>query len=130
MKPTRLPAPQRLRRLPKPFSWIDPRLVREGYLQRCDTVALALYLFLLTVADAQGISFYSDKRLCRELHLDAARLKLARDTLRQVGLIAYEAPFYQVLDLAPQPCAPKAAASSVAALRQCLQAKEKRHGGL
>lgn len=46
--------PERLRHVPAQFSWIDQRLVREGYLERCDAQALALYLLLVTVADAQG----------------------------------------------------------------------------
>ena len=35
--------------------------------------ALALYLVLVTVADAQGLSYYSDESLERMLRLDHAR---------------------------------------------------------
>jgi len=52
--------PERLRRIPAQFSWIDQRLVRERYVEGCDVHALALYLFLLTVGDAQGLSYYAD----------------------------------------------------------------------
>ena len=41
------------------FSWVDHRLVRERRLQRCPAEAWALYLFLLTVGAAQGLSYYS-----------------------------------------------------------------------
>jgi hypothetical protein len=93
--------PERLRQVPAQFSWIDQRLVREGYVARCDTHALALYLFVVTVADSQGLSYYGDARLCRDLSMDVARLRRARADLIHIGLIAYEAPLYQVLSLTP-----------------------------
>lgn len=92
---------ERLRRVPRQFSWIDQRLVREHYLQRCDAHALALYLFLITVGDHQGLSYYADATLCRSLSMDDARLHQARRCLIQAQLIAYEAPLYQVLSLEP-----------------------------
>jgi hypothetical protein len=91
--------PERLRRLPPQFSWIDQRLVREGYFSRCDSDALALYLFLVTVADAQGLSYYGDDRLGRALGLASAPLQRARERLIGASLIAYQAPLYQVLEL-------------------------------
>ena len=56
----KLLAPERLRQLPSQFSWIDQQLVRGGHLRDCDHSAWALYLFLATVADSQGLSYYSD----------------------------------------------------------------------
>src|SRR6266849_1618852 len=56
----RILCPERLRRIPGQFSWIDQRLVRDRYLQHCDHGALVLYLVLVTVADAEGLSYYSD----------------------------------------------------------------------
>ena len=41
--------PQRQRRIPPQFSWVDHRLVREGHVQGRSAPALALYLFLVTV---------------------------------------------------------------------------------
>ncbi len=46
--------PARVRRLPLQYSWIDQRLVRHHYIEHCDHMTLALYLFLVTVADARG----------------------------------------------------------------------------
>jgi hypothetical protein len=60
MKTKRLLCPERLRQVPRQFSWIDQRLVREGHIARCNPQALALYLFLVTVADAEGLSYYSN----------------------------------------------------------------------
>ena len=93
--------PERLRKVPPQFSWIDHRLVQENYFVRCDHSAWALYLFLTSVADAQGLSYYSDASLLRRLKLDPPALSASRHQLVQAGLIAYERPFYQVLSLEP-----------------------------
>ena len=91
--------PELLRRIPKHFSWIDHRLVRDGYFHRCNTEELALYLFLVTVGDAQGLSFYSDTSLCKQLNIVLPILRQVRQALTNIGLIAYEEPLYQVLSL-------------------------------
>lgn len=113
---------QRLRHIPAQFSWIDQRLVFEGHLVRCDAHAAALYLFLLTVADAQGLSYWGDARVMRTLSTTNARLARAREDLLHLGLIAYERPLYQVLALdgvaapseAPSSPPPPASAAPVA----------------
>jgi hypothetical protein len=97
----RLLCPERLRQVPPQFSWIDQRLVRDGHLGRCSPQALAFYLLLVTVADAQGLSYYSDPKAARLLSLSPAELGAARRGLLQAGLIAYEPPLYQVLSLDP-----------------------------
>ena len=93
--------PQRRRRIPPQFSWVDHRLVRDGHLQGRGAPALALYLFLVTVADAEGLSWYSDEALCGQWSWSAAQLQSVRAELQQAGLIAYRRPLYQVLDLSP-----------------------------
>jgi len=99
MKTKRVLCPERLRHVPHRFSWIDQRLVRDGHIARCGPQALALYLLLVTVADAQGLSYYSDKRAARLLSLSETELREARTTLLAAGLIAYQSPLYQVLSL-------------------------------
>ena len=100
----RVLVPQRLRCIPAQFSWLDQRLVRDGHIERCDAHALALYLFLVTVADAQGLSYYAEHSLASHLSMEAARVQAARADLVRLGLIAFEAPLYQVLALqAPTP---------------------------
>jgi len=104
----RLLIPSRVRRVPRQFSWVDQRLVRDRHITRCDPEALALYLFLITVADAQGLSFYADASVGRLLSLPPQRLEQAREALVGAGPIAYETPLYQVLALepaVPTPCA-------------------------
>jgi hypothetical protein len=99
----RLLCPERVRRLPARFSWVDQRLVRDRHIERCDAKAAALYLMLVTVGDAQGLSYYSDAALSRCLSLDPPRLIRARADLIRAGLIAYARPLYQVLALDPPP---------------------------
>ena len=91
--------PQRLRRIPPSFSWVDHRLVRHDYLARADHSAWTLYLFLLTVADAQGLSYYSEAAICRRLRMEPLQLRAARQQLVQAELLAYQKPLYQVLAL-------------------------------
>ncbi len=97
----RVLCPERLRKVPPQFSWVDHRLVRENYFTRCDHCAWTLYLFLVNVSDADGLSYYSDASLMRRLKLDGLQLSAARQQLLQAGLIAYNKPLYQVLSLEP-----------------------------
>lgn len=92
--------PRRKRQIPAHFSWVDHRFVRKGYCRKCSTEALGFYLFLLTVSDSEGLSYYGDKSISREINCrddDIARL---RKELISVGLIAFNGKLYQVLDLA------------------------------
>jgi hypothetical protein len=93
--------PERLRKVPAQFSWIDHRLVQDNYFVRCEHAAWALYLFLASVGDAEGLSYYSDASLMRRLNLDPVQVASSRQQLIQAGLIAYEKPLYQVLSLEP-----------------------------
>jgi len=95
----RILCPERLRRIPGQFSWVDQRLVRDRYLQHCDHGALALYLVLVTVADAEGLSYYSDPTLERMLNMERGQLLSARQQLCQAGMLVYEKPLYQILSL-------------------------------
>ena len=90
---------ERTRRVPRQFSWVDQRLVRDGFCRRCEPEQLALYLLLVTVGDAEGLSYYGDASVARLLNLPAARLPAVREGLLQADLVAYRNPLYQVLEL-------------------------------
>ncbi len=134
----RVLVPTRLRRTPAQFSWVDQRLVRDGHICRCRPPALALYLFLVTVADARGLSFYGDVSLGRQLSLTPEHLASARAELLAAGLIAWEPPLYQVLaldspanveyppldDTAPPRARHGAPRSVIACLRQALEERD------
>ena len=98
--------PERLRQVPRQFSWVDQALVQRGFIDRCDARAAALYLFLVTVCDAQGMSYYGAATMAPRLRLSTEELGAARAQLIELELIAYQAPLYQVLALpgtAPRP---------------------------
>jgi hypothetical protein len=106
MPSKRVLIPERLRKVPSEFGfgWIDRRLLHEGYIRRCDPPALALYLVLAIVADAQGLSFYADATLGQLLSMPSSEVAGARANLIRAGLIAYRSPLYQLLSLdAPSP---------------------------
>ena len=109
MKNKTLPCPERLRHVPRQFSWIDQRLIRNRHIQGPSPRALALYLFLCTVADAEGLSYYSDASTGALLTCSGGELRAARAELAAAGLIAYRSPFYQVLSLEPKAAAAPAA---------------------
>jgi len=113
----RLLVPSRVRRIPRQFSWIDQRLVRDRHIERADCTALALYLFLLTVADAQGLSYYADASIGQRLALRLEQVAAAREGLLRADLIVYAAPLYQVLALDPPPPAQPTAQDGAARSR-------------
>jgi hypothetical protein len=63
----------------------------------------ALYLFLVTVADAQGLSYFGDMSIARYLGMAVADVAAARENLIQADLIAYKKLLYQVLSLDAAP---------------------------
>src|SRR6516165_3260157 len=100
----------KLRTVPSQFSWVDQRLVRERYIDQLSPQACALYLFLVTVADAQGLSYYADPSLCQRLSLPSTELHQAPHARITRGLVAYHRPLYQILalDTAPRGATPHA----------------------
>jgi hypothetical protein len=118
----RLIRPDRLRRVPPSFNWVDHRLARDHYFERCDCVSLALYLFLVTVSDARGLSYYSEASLCRRLQIDPLELSAARTQLQKAGLVAFAKPLYQVLSLDPE--TPPPGANAVPRAGQPLSAAD------
>lgn len=91
--------PDHIRSIPEQFSWVDHRLVRDRHIDLISHEAAALYLFLITVADCQGLSYYAEASLCERLVMDAATLVSARACLLKSRLVAYKRPLYQVLAL-------------------------------
>ena len=96
----------RVRRIPHQFSWVDHRLVREYRIDGCSHGALALYLFLITVADAKGLSYYGDPTLMKRLSMDMQGLVSCRNELVLANLIAYRKPVSQILPLEKPPAPP------------------------
>ena len=79
--------------------------MREHYIERADVSAWALYLFLASVADASGLSYYAEASLCRRLHLDPRQLARARGghcvCAVEIGPLAVAWGQFQVVSFAP-----------------------------
>ena len=125
--------------MPEQFSWVDQGLVQQQLIDRCDARSAALYLFLITVADAQGLSYYGAATLAGRLHQSAQEFAAAREQLIALDLIAYRAPLYQVLALPGTVAAPRPAphvqagspnAGEPVSLASLLRQMEQRRGGL
>lgn len=101
--------PERLRQVPEQFSWVDQALVQRHFIDRCEARSAALYLFLVTVSDAQGLSYYGAATLARRLGLSEEQFAAARQQLIELDLIAYRSPLYQVLALPGSVASPRPA---------------------
>lgn len=91
--------PERLRRIPSQFNWVDHRLVRDRHIDGLHHRSAALYLFLVTVSDYQGLSYYSDFSLTSRLSMSRSMLDACWDELVRAGLVCIEKPLCQVLSL-------------------------------
>lgn len=89
--------PERLRQIPANFSWIDHRLVRHGHLKHLSAESIAFYLFLVSVGDSHGLSYYSNNGISKLLTLKS--VNSCRQELIQADLLAYAEGVYQVLEL-------------------------------
>lgn len=98
--------PARVRRITGSFSWLDHRLIHQGFLARLSPAALLLYFFLVLVGDKNGVSFYHYDKICHLLKLELDQYLRARDELIRLDLIAFEHSYFQVLQLPTPRSAP------------------------
>jgi len=87
--------PERVRKLPRHFAWVDHRL-RER-LHALSLEEIALLFFLPIAADRLGCSFWADATIAKKLGLREGDVIQARFHLVQHGLIAYRYPLFQLL---------------------------------
>ena len=89
-KPLPLLVPQRIRRVPNSFAWIDHRLRSEGFLERLRPEDIGLYLFLALAADRNGLSCWRLDRIQRAVPcFDRHALWDARRRLAELDLLTY-----------------------------------------
>lgn len=89
-KPLPVLVPDRIRRVPRSFAWIDHRLRSDGILERLRPEDLGLYLFLTLAADRNGLSCWRLDRVERALPcFERHALWDARKRLAELDLIAY-----------------------------------------
>ena len=91
--------PYRIRKITGSFTFIEHRFLRDGFFASLDHHELLLYLFLLIVGDRNGMSFYSYDKICTLLKISVDEYLLARNSLIENDLIAFDGKFFQVLSL-------------------------------
>lgn len=91
--------PHRLRKINGSFAFIEHRFLRDGFWASLDHHELLLYLFLVMVADRKGLSYYSYDKICNLLKISIDKYLLARNSLVEKDLIAFDGKLFQVLSL-------------------------------
>jgi hypothetical protein len=89
--------PRRIRYPKGAYGWVELRMVTEGHLQALDPSCALVYLFLCTVGNREGISFWSRSRTACTLNLSLETVDTALRTLAEADLIAATARVVQVL---------------------------------
>jgi hypothetical protein len=95
--------PTRRRTITGSFAFIEHRFLRSGFWNILNHHELILYLFLVLVADRNGLSFYSYDKICTLTKLILEEYIQARDGLIDKDLIAFNGSLFQVLSLPEKP---------------------------
>ena len=95
--------PHRIRKITASFAFIEHRFLRDGFWSTLDQHQLLLYVFLIIVADRNGLSYYSYDKICILLKITVDDYIVARDALIQKDLIGFDGHLFQVLSLPDQP---------------------------
>ncbi len=89
----------RVRKIKGSFAFIEHRFLRHGFWASLSHDELLLYFFLVLVADQDGLSFYPYDKICSLLTIDIDAYILARNSLIDKDLLAFDGTFFQVLSL-------------------------------
>lgn len=93
----------RVRKIAGSFAFIEHRFLRDGFWSELNHHELLLYVFLVMVGDRNGLSYYSYDKICTLLRICVDEYILARDTLIEKDLIAFDGHLFQVLSLPDTP---------------------------
>jgi hypothetical protein len=96
-------AADRVRKIDGGFSFIPHRFLTDGFFVSLIPHELLLYFLLVLAGDRNGISFYSYDKICTLLQMTVDRYIMARDSLIDKDLIAFDGTRFQVLDLPAKP---------------------------
>lgn len=107
--------PNRIRTISGSFAWIPHRFLRAGFFAALSREELLLYLFLVLVADRQGLSYYGYDKICTLLGISVDEYIMGRNGLIDRDLLAFDGRLFQVLSLPQRPMPlPNAALTSQA----------------
>ncbi len=103
--------PNRRRQITGSFAFIEHRFLRHGFWSSLSQHECLLYVFLVLVADRNGLSYYGYDKMCTLLRFSLDDYVMARNGLIEQDLIAFDGHFFQVLSLPDNPV--RASASSL-----------------
>ena len=95
--------PDRVRKIDGGFSFIPHAFVTQRFFSSLNQHELLLYFLLVLVGDRQGLSYYSQDRLCTMLTMNLDDFITARNGLIKKSLIAFDGFMFQVLSLPEKP---------------------------
>lgn len=83
----------------KSYSIVDHQLLHQGFFKFLSVEALALYLFLVVVADGEGKSYYAERTVSDILRLPPENYSRALKELTLSGLVDFRRPYFWVKNL-------------------------------
>jgi hypothetical protein len=95
--------PERVRKITGSFAFLEHRVLRDGFWTSLTQHELLLYIFLVLVADRNGLSYYSVDKICALLQLSLDDYLLARKARIKKDLIAFDGHLFPVLALPLRP---------------------------
>jgi len=95
--------PGRRRQITGSFAFIEHRFLRDGFWSSLKPQECLLYVFLVLVADRNGLSYYGYDKICTLLRFTLDDYLVARKGLIEKDLIAFDGHLFQVLSLPDQP---------------------------
>jgi len=95
--------PERRRQITGSFAFIEHRFLRDGFWSSLSQHECLLYVFLVLVADRNGLSYYGYDKICTLLRFTLDDYLVARNGLIERDLIAFDGQLFQVLALPATP---------------------------
>lgn len=95
--------PDRVRKIDGGFSFIPHSFLTRRFFTSLNQHELLLYFLLVLVGDRQGLSYYSQDKLCTMLRMSLDEFLVARNSLIEKSLIAFDGFMFQVLSLPEKP---------------------------
>jgi hypothetical protein len=95
--------PDRQRQLTGSFAFIEHRFLRDGFWSSLNQHECLLYVFLVLVADRNGLSYYGYDKICTLLRCTLEDYLVARNGLIAKDLVAFDGHLFQVLSLPDKP---------------------------